>query len=156
MKCERFEELRNELLGDLTQLIATVQTDIMGITVIIHYSGTLMASLAVHDSLRSGLQFHDGEEPAGITYMGILEDPSLCPSRWKQIPGDRLRARSNWKEEMFPVGYFVLLNDGRTALALPGRMDGGKIGWSGNEELIDKVAAILSDIGILHTKTCGQ
>jgi hypothetical protein len=143
-----FEALRSEIIGDLTQMLTPLEEGVMGIAVIIHYGGTLMASLAMHDSLLSGLEFRHNEGPAGVTYMCIVEDPSWSPARWKRIPRHRLSARSSWNEDMFPVGYFVLNADGRTALALPGR--GRAISWSGNAELIDKVALILSDIGILH------
>ena len=64
--------------------------------------------------------------------MCIVEDPAQSPARWKRIPRHRLSARSSRKEEMFPVGYFVLLMDGRTALAIPGR--GGRLVGAATEE----------------------
>jgi hypothetical protein len=148
MRQESFEELRSEIIGDLTQMLPALEAGVAGIAVIIHYGGSLMASLAMHDSTLSGLRFHRGEDPAGTTYMCIVENPAQSPARWKRIPRHRLSAQSSWEEEMFPVGYFVLLMDGRTALAIPGR--GRAISWSGNEELLCKVALILSDIGLLN------
>ena len=151
MREESFEELRSEIIGGITEMLPALEAGVAGIAVIIHYGGSLMASLAMHDSMLSGLRFHRGEDSAGTTYMCIVEDPAQRPARWTRIPRHRLSARSCRKEEMFPVGYFVLLMDGRTALAIPGR--GRAISWSSNEELIGKVALILSDIGILNKET---
>jgi hypothetical protein len=145
-----FDGLRTEIIGDLTQILA-VSTKVMGIAAIIYSAGSLWASLVLNDALLSGLRLLDGDV-AGDGYMGIIEDPSRCPERWKQIPKERLSARSHRDEPLFSVGYFVLLEDSRYGLALPGRMDGGKIGWSGNEELLNKVAHILADIGILQRR----
>jgi hypothetical protein len=145
-----FDELRTEIIGDLAQIIA-VSTKVLGITAIIHSAGSLWASLVLNDALLSGLCLLNGDV-AGDGYMGIIEDPSRCPQRWKQIPKERLSARSHKDEPLFPVGYFVLLPDSRYGLALPGRMDGGRIGWSANEEFLTKVAHILADIGILQRR----
>jgi hypothetical protein len=143
-----FDKVRTEILSDVIQILAACQ-GITGITAIIMYDGSLRASLVLHDPLLAGVHLLDGDT-SGVAYMGIIEDPARCPDRWRPIPTVGFLAPSRNDEPVFPTCYFVLLKDGRYGLALPGRMNSGDVGWSGNEQLLTKVAHILAGTGILH------
>jgi hypothetical protein len=101
------------------------------------------------DPLLAGVHLLGGTD-SGDEYMGMIEDPARCPERWKPIPTLGFLAPARKDELVFPTCYFVLLGDGRYGLALPGRRNGGRLGWSGNEQLLTKVALILADAGILR------
>jgi len=143
-----FDTVQTEIINDVTQILAVCQ-GIMGITAIIMYDGTLRASVVLHDALLAGVHLLDGGT-SGDGYMGIIGDPTRCPERWKPIPTVGFVAPSRNDEPVFPTCYFVLLGDGCYGLALPGRMNSGTIGWSGNEQLLANVALILADVGILN------
>ena len=53
MREESFEELRSEIIGGITEMLPALEAGVAGIAVIIHYGGSLMASLAMHDSMLS-------------------------------------------------------------------------------------------------------
>jgi hypothetical protein len=142
-----FDKVRTEIMNDITQILA-VSGGVMGIIAIIMYEGSLKASLVLHDVLLAGVHLLNGAT-SGDAYTGIIKDPARCPERWRPIPEVGFLAPSRNDEPVFPTCYFVLRGDGSYGLALPGRMNSGKVGWSWNEQLLTNVALILADAGIL-------
>jgi hypothetical protein len=143
-----FDKVRTEIINDVMQIVVASR-DVQGIIAIIMYEGSLRASLVLHDVLLAGVHLLNGGT-SGDAYTGIINDPARCPERWRPIPEVGFLAPSRNDEPVFPTYYFVLLVDGSYGLALPGRANGGDVGWCGNEQLLTKVAHILAGTGILH------
>jgi hypothetical protein len=143
------DALNKEIISDLIQIQTAIGADIDAIVALIHHDGRLLAGPVLQDALMSGFALHDGGAPVDKGYICILPDPASGSPHWKTIPPAELSIPLFPPDEDQPVAYLVICPDGRHALALAGRRDGGHVSWSGNSDLIDRVTKLLADISVL-------
>jgi len=144
------DALNEEIISDLMQIQTAIGADIDGVVAIIHHDGGLIAGSVLQDALKSGFALHDGLVPVDKGYISILPDPASGSPHWKSIPPEELSIPLFPPEGDQPGAYLVICPDGRHALALAGRRDGGRVGWSGNSVLIDRVTRLLADVGVFN------
>jgi hypothetical protein len=143
------DALNKEILSDLVQIQTTIGADIDAIVALIHHDGKLLAGPVLQDALKRGFALHDRGVPVDKGYISILPDPASGSPHWKTIPQEELSIPLMPPEETQPLAYLVLVSDGQLALALAGRRHDGRIGWSGNGDLIDHIAQLLAELGVL-------
>jgi hypothetical protein len=140
--------LDKEIINDLLQIQMAVN-DTDAVIAIIHFDGGLRAGVIQQDAKNAGFAFHDGGVPVSYMSMIMVPDPAQHSGRWAAIPAMKLSIPLMPPDDNQPLAYLVLCKDGRRALALAGRRHGGRVGWSGNSELIGWVESMLAEIGIL-------
>jgi hypothetical protein len=150
MRIAKFTRLRNEIKSDLAQILADVD-GVLSVVAIIHYHGNLRAGLVLQTAESAG--FAPAENNVPSAHMTLIPDPAKSPGHWKTIPPATLSTSDTPYTEDQPAKYLVLRSRGRTELALPGHHYEGKVGWSGNAELIDCIQSLMVELGLVRGDT---
>jgi hypothetical protein len=140
--------LEKEITQDLLQVQDMVADNIDGIVALIHSQGGLKASAVLRDAEKTGFRLTVGGAPAGRVSMITAADPMRYPGQWTTITSEELSVPLFPPGEDQPVVYLAVCPDGY-ALAYAGRRQDGQVTWSANLELIDGIAGLLADAGVL-------
>lgn len=141
-----FDQVRDQIIADVIQLRLT--TELAGVAAIIWYQGQLLAA-PVLGGLNGFRVMDTKTDVTDVALVSIIADPAVTPDAWKSVPPEKLRIVQTDAPDQ-PILYFVVRRYGGVGLALPIRRDpNGKPKWSGNESLIDQVAALLADAGVI-------
>lgn len=140
-------EFERRIISDLLQIKAST-TDITVVIALVQHKAAVRAAVVLQDAAQAGLRFNDGGESAPVS-MTVVPDLDQNASGWVAIPANRLQVADIGAGVTEPVAYLVIRTDGSAGLALAPQKPSGRIGWSGNGELITEITKLLADIGLL-------
>jgi len=153
----KWQEMGDEMLMDVAQ-ITTSAPETESVVGIIQWHGELLAG-PLYQPNTFPLTPHHGETPVEVGAVSILPDPATAPvGHWRPIDL-KVWPKKNGipTTEDMPIMYLVILKHARgEGLAFPSRQErGGRVRWSGNPSVIDRVKWALVKVGIIRADEIG-
>jgi hypothetical protein len=138
-----WDDMIKEVLTDVGKLVSATPT-IKYIIGIVQWNGKLFAHPVYQPT-----PFDIVNAPEGaVTGVATMPEP---PTDWKSIELEIVPKKNGAaSREDMPIAYFLMKDDDGTGLGIPSRFNReGQIGYSGNEQIIDYVEAVLTRVGLL-------